>query len=143
VATAAGTRGLRKGIRTLLQTIAGGGLTVLVTALAGGLDPGIQGIVMAGFTALVAYLQNYFETSGKIPTLLPTASIVPVVSDVGKAIEGAGPVVASSVATVDAVATEAGNIVGEVTDTAGDMVGEVTGAVDEVSDLLGNKDKES
>lgn len=108
-------RGFRKGIRTLIQTIAGGGLTALVTVLADGLSPEVSIILMAVFTAITAFAQNWLETAGKIGTLLPSPGLV------------VGPDVV--VATVEAVATEAGDIVGDVTDTAGDVVGTVLGAV--------------
>lgn len=65
-------RGLRKAVRTILQLVAGGALTALVSAIAGGLTPATQGTVMAAWTALVAFAQNSLETAGKIPTVLPT-----------------------------------------------------------------------
>ena len=67
------TRGLKKGVRTILQLVAGGALTALISAAAGGLPAATQGIVMAAWTALVATAQNALETAGKIPTLLPTS----------------------------------------------------------------------
>jgi len=114
----AADRGVRKGLRTLLQTIAGGGLTALVTLIAGGLGPAVQAVVMAVFTAAVALVQNYLETAGAIPTILPTRTTV------GPAAGGL------AVATVGAVIEEGGQVVGEVLDTAGTVVGTVTGHVD-------------
>lgn len=70
--TPALSRGIRKGIRTVLQAVASGALTALVTALAGGLDPAVQGIVMGAWMAVVAFAQNWLESSGKIPVLLPS-----------------------------------------------------------------------
>lgn len=111
------SRGLRKGFRTLIQTIAGGGLTALVTVLAGGLSPQASVLLMAVFTAIAALAQNGLETAGKIPTLLPSPGLV------------VGPAT-GAVATVEATADRAGEIVGDVVDTAGEVVGEVTGQVD-------------
>lgn len=65
-------RGVRKGLRTLLQLVAGGALTALVAVLAHGLSPGAEAIIMAGWTALVAAAHNTLEASGAIPVLLPT-----------------------------------------------------------------------
>jgi hypothetical protein len=69
------TRGLKKAARTILQLLAGGALTALVNSVVGGLSPGVQGTVMAAWTAIVAFAQNTLETAGTIPTLLPTAPI--------------------------------------------------------------------
>ena len=71
------TRGLKKGARTVLQLVAGGALTALVSAIAGGLPAATQGFVMAAWTALVATAQNTLETAGKIPTVLPTSPAPP------------------------------------------------------------------
>jgi len=113
----AANRGIRKGVRTLLQTVAGGGLTALVTVISGGLSPSYQTILMALFTAAVALAQNYLETAGKIPTILPTPAVV------------LGPTADIAVGTVTAGADTAGAVTGSVLDTAGDVVGEVTGTV--------------
>ena len=112
--SAAVRRGIRKAIRTAIQVAAGGALTALVTAAAGGLAPGTQALIMGAWTAVVAFAQNSLEAAGKIPTLLPTPAVV------------VGPD-AEAVATVEASADQAGEIVGEVVDTAGAVVGEVTG----------------
>lgn len=111
------TRGLKKGLRTVAQVAAGGGLTLLVTALTGTMTPTTAALVMGAFTAFVAFSQNWAEGAGKVPVLLPTPSLIP------------GPA-ADAVATVEATADTAGEIVGEVLDTAGDVVGEITGQLD-------------
>jgi hypothetical protein len=67
------SRGLRKALRTIVQLVAGGSLTALVTAIADGLDPNVKAIVLAGFTVAVTYAQNALEAAGKIPVLLPSA----------------------------------------------------------------------
>lgn len=79
----AASRGWRKGARTVVQTIAGGGLTALVTALAGGLSPQASVVLMAVFTAVAALAQNYLEASGKLPVLLPTPALNPVPDNAG------------------------------------------------------------
>lgn len=106
-------RGWRKGIRSLAQTIAGGGLTALVAVLAGGLSPGAAAVLTAAFSALAAYLQNYLETAGSIPTLLPTSTVV--VPNPAGALQPAAAVLETSIDT-------AGDIVGEVLDVPGDLL---------------------
>lgn len=71
--TAALSRGWRKAARTVLQLAAGGALTALVAAIAGGLSNEAQGLVMAAWTVVVTFAQNTLETQGTIPTLLPTS----------------------------------------------------------------------
>lgn len=70
--SAALSRGIRKGLRTVAQVAAGGALTALVTAVADGLEPATQGLVMGAWVALVAFAQNWAESSGAVPTLLPS-----------------------------------------------------------------------
>lgn len=112
-------RGWRKGARTLIQLVAGGALTALVTAVAGGLSPQTAALVMGAWTVVVATAQNVAETAGKIPAILPSPGLV-------AATEKA---VAPVVGTVDAVAEKVGGAVGEVTgvveSTAGELLGEV------------------
>lgn len=108
------SRGWRKGLRTVAQLVAGGALTALVTAIVGGMPPATQGLVMGAWVTVVAFAQNWAETAGAIPTLLPTAEVV------------VGPT-SDAVATVDAAADETGEIAGDVLDISGDVVGEVTG----------------
>lgn len=113
-------RGIRKAIRTLLQLAAGGGLTALISALSGGLAPATQGVVMAAWTALVAFAQNTAESAGKIPTLLPTPGLVP----------SAAAVASKTVATVETAVDQAGGAVGDVTGTVTGTTGELLGEVD-------------
>lgn len=111
------TRGLKKGFRTIAQVVAAGGLTALVTAIAGGLSSQSSALLIGAFTAFVAFSQNWAEGASKIPVLLPTPALV-----TGPALE--------TVATVEATADHAGEIVGAVLDTAGDVVGGVVGQLD-------------
>lgn len=64
-------KAVRRGLRTLLQLIAAGGLTGLVAAISNGLAPNTKAIVLAGSTLVVAFSQNLLEGSGTVPTLLP------------------------------------------------------------------------
>jgi membrane associated rhomboid family serine protease len=116
--TAPSNTGVRRGIRTLLQTVAGGGLTALVTVIAGGLPVATSGALVAIFGALVALAQNWLESAGKVPILLPTRTTV------ASAFDGLAQ------ATVGAAIESGGKVVGQVTDLAGDVVGQVTGQVD-------------
>lgn len=65
-------RGLRKGIRTLLQLVAGGSLTALVNLGVGGLEPNVKAMLLAAWTVVLAYAQNSLEEAGKISVLLPS-----------------------------------------------------------------------
>ena len=114
------SRGIRKGLRTVVQVAAGGALTALVTAIAGGLAPSTQALVMGGWIAFVAFSQNWAEGAGKVPVLLPTPALIPVA-------ETAGAVLAPVAGAVEAVADDAGEVTGTVTDVAGGIVGRVTG----------------
>ncbi|MCA1572367.1 MAG: hypothetical protein LC798_19105 [Chloroflexi bacterium] len=112
-------RGVRKFIRTLAQVAAGGALTALVTAVGGHMAPATSGLVLGAWTAIVAFLQNYLETAGRIPALLPTPATVVV--------PGGGAVIGQVVGTLEPVVTAAGDVVGEVIETGGDMVEKVSG----------------
>jgi uncharacterized membrane protein YjjP (DUF1212 family) len=116
----AASRGIKKSIRALLQTIAGGGCTALVALLAGGLSPQWASTLTIIFGAFAALLQNYFETKGTIPVLLPTPGLVTTT---------VGGVVGKTVGTVDTVTTEAETVVGDVLNNAGEVLGAVTGIV--------------
>ncbi len=63
---------LRRAGRSLIQLIAGGGLTGLVAALVGGLSPTWAGLLVAASTVLVSWAQNYAEDKGVIPPVLGT-----------------------------------------------------------------------
>jgi hypothetical protein len=107
---------MKKGLRTVVQVVAAGGLTALVAAVADGLSPKTAALLIGAFTALVAFSQNYLEGAGKLPVLLPTPALI------------ASPAT-GAVATVDAAADKAGTITGDVVDPQGAVVGEVTGQV--------------
>lgn len=64
-------RAVRRGIRTLLQLVAGGGLTALVALIAEDLEPNTKAIVLAAFTLAVTFVQNLLEGTGTVPVLLP------------------------------------------------------------------------
>jgi hypothetical protein len=104
------SRGVRKAVRTLAQLAAGGALTALVAALADGLDPRTQGVVMAAFTALTALLQNAAESAGAIPNLLPSPALVT---------DTPGGLVGHAGAVVDMAMEDSGDISAEVTDVIG------------------------
>lgn len=112
-------RGWRKGARTAVQLIAGGALTALVTAVAGGLNPQTAALVLGAWTVVVAIAQNVAETAGKVPVLLPTPGLVP---SVGKPLERA---VGTVETTVDRVGDAVGGVAGTVEDVAGGLLGEV------------------
>lgn len=112
-------RGLRKGIRSIVQLAAGGALTAAVNTFADGLSPNAKVYVLAGWTALLAVLQNSLEASGRLPVLLPTPGLVP----------STGKLIGKAAGTVDTSVETVGDVVGDVTGTvegvAGDLLGEV------------------
>lgn len=114
------TRGVKKAVRTLIQLAAGGALTALIDLLAHGLAPSSAGALMTFWTALVAFLQNYLETNGTIPAILPATGLVTTT---------VGGAVTHVVGTVDAVTQGTDQVVGQVLNTAGGLVGSVSGLV--------------
>lgn len=116
-------RGWKKAARAVAQMAVAGSATVLVTAIAGGLSPATGGLVLAFWGVVVTFLHNYLETAGKIPVLLPTPGLVPLVRDVAE------PVLAPVLATAEAGVAVTGEVVGSVTDLTGAVAGTVTGAV--------------
>jgi hypothetical protein len=125
------SRGWRKGIRSLLQVAAGGGLTALVALIGKGFSPTTAVALTVIWGAIVATLHNFFESSGIIPVLLPTPALVPMAATIGA-------VIAPVAGTVEAVAEDTGHVVGSVKDLAGAVVGTVTGAVETIA---GNDDE--
>lgn len=113
-------RGLRKAARSILQLAAGGALTALVSAIADGLAPGTEAVVMAAWTALVALLHNTAETAGIIPAILPTPGLVTTT---------AGGALTKVVGTADTVVQTGNQVVADVVSTAGQVVGGIAGPV--------------
>jgi hypothetical protein len=107
-------RGLRKGLRTLLQLAVGGALTAAVNVLADGLHPNTKIMVMTGWTVVVALLQNTLESAGTVPTLLPTPALVT---------EAPASVAATAGAVVEMTLEKTGHIAAEVLDVVDDTIG--------------------
>lgn len=61
---------LKRGIRTLIQLVASGGLTALVDKLAGGLDPSYVALVLSGWQVVVTLAQNWLEDNTAFPAVL-------------------------------------------------------------------------
>lgn len=59
----------RRGLRTLVQFIAGGGLTVLVDQLVYDIPDRFDAYVIIGAGALASVCQNYAEDAGWIPAV--------------------------------------------------------------------------
>jgi hypothetical protein len=138
------SRGLRKATRDAFQAglavVAAGGATALIEVVIGSVNNlMVAAVLTLVFKVLIAYAQNYLETRGSIPAMLPTPGLIT---------ESVGGVVGKVVGTVDAVtgtqltttvgdATSATTqVVGTVLDTAGKTVGGVAGTV---GGLLGKK----
>lgn len=60
---------LRRGLRTLIQLVAGGGLTELLNALVVEMDPTVKLGVAIVATFLVTWAQNLLEDAGTIPSV--------------------------------------------------------------------------
>jgi hypothetical protein len=117
-------RGLRKGLRTLLQLAVGGALTAAVNVLADGLSANHKVLVMTGWTVVIALAQNTLEAGGTVPTLLPTPAIVT---------SAPAAVAATAGAVVEMTMKETGDIVSEILDVVSD-------AAAGVDDTLGGKE---
>lgn len=63
-------RALTRGLRTLLQLIAAGGLTAIVNAIADGLPSNIKAIVLAASALAITIAQNLLEGLGKFKPIL-------------------------------------------------------------------------
>lgn len=113
-------RGLKKALRTVIQLAVGGALTETVNRMADGLSPNTKVYVLAGWTVLIALLQNSLETAGKIPVLLPTPGLVPNIAPL------AAKAVGTVETTIDKVGDTVGDVEGIVTDLTGGLLGEVT-----------------
>lgn len=62
---------IRRALRTLLQFIAGGGLTALITEVVAEIDDArLVAVIMAASLLVVTYAQNELEDMGAIPALL-------------------------------------------------------------------------
>lgn len=86
-------------LRTAIQLVAGGGLTALVAALAGGLTPTSVALIMGGWTAFVTLSQNLLEDHTRFPTILkspvptdPSYPAPPPISSSGPAMPMTDPV---------------------------------------------------
>lgn len=61
---------VKRALRTAGQLVASGGLTLLVDKFAGGLDPEVAVLVLAGWQVVVTYLHNLLEDKGVVPPVL-------------------------------------------------------------------------
>jgi hypothetical protein len=64
------SKALKRAARTLLQFVAGGGLTALTNVLVQGMDPATAVIVTTGYSTVLSYIQNALEDAGLVPKLL-------------------------------------------------------------------------
>jgi uncharacterized membrane protein YjjP (DUF1212 family) len=117
-------RGVRKASRDIVQAlvavVGAGGAYALIDLIVGSVNPA-YGIMLAFFfKILVTYAQNYLETKGKIPVLLPSPGLLTT---------EAGGALGMVVGTVDTVADTSTSVVGEVLDVTGGVVGGIAGAV--------------
>ncbi len=66
-------RTVSRGLRQVLQLVAGGAFTALVTAIADGLSGNAKAVVLAASTLSIVVAQNLLESAGKLPTILEDA----------------------------------------------------------------------
>jgi hypothetical protein len=64
------TQTMKRVIRTMVQLVAGGGLTSLVATLSAGLSQQETAVMMAAMTLLVTFCQNYAEDAGWVKPML-------------------------------------------------------------------------
>lgn len=64
------SKALKRATRSLLQFVAGGGLTALVNQLVVGLDPQTAVTVTVAFGTFISFLQNALEDAGWVPKVL-------------------------------------------------------------------------
>lgn len=117
--SAAWHRGYRKALRTALQLVAAGALTAAVNTFTDGLAPNVKVYVLAGWTVAVALAQNFAETAGKIPALLPTPGLVP----------STGKLAGHAIGTVDTAVDTIGDAVGDIEGVVADIDGTLLGVV--------------
>ena len=60
----------KRAVRTMVQLVAGGGLTGVIAALSSGLNQQETAVVMAVMTLVVTFCQNWAEESGWVKPLL-------------------------------------------------------------------------
>lgn len=101
--------------RSLIQFLAGGGITVLVGLLANGLGPVAAAALLAFNTLAVTVAQNFAEQKGVIPAVLKPKPVGELVDSAGTVV---GQVIGAATAEVEAVA-------GTVIDDVGDIIGAV------------------
>lgn len=99
--------------RSVIQLIAGGGITTLVGLLANGLGPVAAAAVLAVSALAVITCQNLLEDAGKIPAVLKPRPAGVLVDKAGTVIGG----------VVGAAATEVNAVAGTIIDDVGDIVG--------------------
>lgn len=102
-------------LRSCLQFIAGGGITLLVSALADGLSPVASAALLAFNTLAVTVAQNFAEEKHVIPSILKP-------KPVGELTDATGTVVGE---VVGATVEEVGEVAGTIVDEVGDVVGAV------------------
>ena len=134
MSSTAQSRGSRKALRDVFQAalavVAAGGTTAVVDLLITKVNPAYSVFLMLFYKVLITYIQNYLETAGKIPVLLPSPGLISPVNDSAPGEEDETPLLAPSAeATVEATVDTVGEVTGAVTDLAGDVVGQVTGTV--------------
>lgn len=60
---------IRRPLRTLIQMIASGGLTILVNQLAEDVPTSYTPYILIGFTILVGFCQNWLEDNKGLPAI--------------------------------------------------------------------------
>ena len=126
-ASPARVRGWRKAMRDVFQAflavIAAGGTTVLIDSFLDSVPATWSIPIGIAYKILFVYVQNYLETAGKIPVMLPTPGMVPSTG----ALAGQ-----KTVGTVETTVEQLGGAVGEITGTVEGLEGELLAEVRDV-----------
>lgn len=66
---------VRRPIRTLMQLIASGGLTALITQLSEDVPPSYAPYILIAFTVLISFCQNWMEDNvSQFPSILKSSA---------------------------------------------------------------------
>lgn len=107
-------------IRSALQFVAGGGLTLLIAAVGDGLGPVAAPALLAFNTLAVIVAQNFLEGRGILKPILKPAGLGPVVSEV---VDKTGQVVGGVVGMTTELAETVAGVV--ISDDTNEIVGAV------------------
>lgn len=102
-------------VRSVLQFVAGGGITLIISAIADGLSPVASASLLAFNTLFVIAAQNTLEEIGLVPSIFKPVAVSEVVDAGGEVVgEVAGMVPADIEEVTGTVVSDEGKVVGGV-----------------------------